>query len=126
MSNIIYKELSKKIIGCAITVHKSVGPGFLENVYEQSLCIELKLRNIPFTRQKMYSIFYKNHNVGTYIADIVVDNKVIVELKSVPYIKRNMEAAPAHPCARGICPSMDGSSAFKLSSCFKYSCWICY
>ncbi len=92
MSNIIYKELSKKIIGCAITVHKSVGPGFLENVYEQSLCIELKLRNIPFTRQKMYSIFYKNHNVGTYIADIAVDNKIIVELKSVPYIKRNMEA----------------------------------
>ena len=92
MSNIIFKELSYKIIGCAITVHKIVGSGFLENVYEQSLCIELKLRNIPFTRQKMYSIFYKNYNVGTYITDIVVDNKVIVELKSVPYINRNMEA----------------------------------
>jgi GxxExxY protein len=92
MSNIIYKELSEKIIGCAITVHKTVGSGFLENVYEQSLCVELKLNNIPFTRQKMYSIFYKNYNVGTYIADIVVDNKIIVELKSVPYINRNMEA----------------------------------
>ena len=66
--------------------------GFLENVYEQSLCVELKLNNIPFTRQRIYSIFYKNNPVGTYIADIVVDSKIILELKSVPYINRNMEA----------------------------------
>ena len=92
MSNIIYKELSDKIIGCAITVHKIIGPGFLENVYEQSLCVELKLNNIPFTRQRIYSIFYKNNPVGTYIADIVVDSKIILELKSVPYINGNMEA----------------------------------
>ena len=92
MSNIIYKELSDKIIGCAITIHKIVGPGFLENVYEQSLCVELKLNNIPFTRQKVYSIFYKNNPVGVYIADIVVDNKVIVELKAVPVINNNMLA----------------------------------
>ena len=64
MSNIIYKELSDKIIGCAITVHKIIGPGFLENVYEQSLCVELKLNNIPYSRQKVYSIFYKRHPVG--------------------------------------------------------------
>ena len=126
MSKIIYKELSKKIIGCAITVHKIVGPGFLENVYEQSLCVELKLNNIPFTRQKMYSVFYKGYVVGKYLADVVVANKIIVELKSVPCIKRNMEAAPAHPCARGICPSMDGSSAFKLYACFECASWICY
>ena len=92
MSNIIFKELSDKIIGYAITVHKIIGPGFLENVYEQSLCVELKLNNIPFTRQRIYSIFYKNNPVGTYIADIVVDSKIILELKSVPYINRNMEA----------------------------------
>ena len=92
MPKIINKELSDKIIGCAINVHKIVGPGFLENVYEQSLCVELKLNNIPFTRQKVYSIFYKNNPVGAYIADIVIDNKVIVELKSVPFINRNMEA----------------------------------
>ena len=92
MSNIIFKELTNKIIGCAITVHKIVGAGFLENVYEQSLCVELKLNNIPFTRQKIYSVFYKNHVVGKYLADIVIDNKVIVELKSVSYINRNMEA----------------------------------
>ncbi len=126
MSNIIYKELTDKIIGYAITVHKIIGPGFLENVYEQSLCVELKLNNIPFTHQKVYSMFYKSYTVGVYIADVVVDNKVIVELKSVSCINRNMEAAPAHPCARGICPSMDGSSAFKLYACFECASWICY
>lgn len=46
MSNIIYKELSDKIIGCAITVHKIIGPGFLENVFKQSLCVELKLNSV--------------------------------------------------------------------------------
>ena len=92
MSNIILKELSRKIIGCAITVHKIVGPGLLENVYEQSLCVELKLNNIPYARQKIYSVFYKNNPVGVYIADIVVDNKIILELKSVSFINKNMEA----------------------------------
>ncbi len=92
MPQIIYEELSKKIIGCAITVHKMVGPGLLENVYEQSLCVELKLNNIPFTRQKLYSVFYKSHVVGKFLADIVVDNKVIVELKSCTFINNNMIA----------------------------------
>ena len=92
MSNIIYKELSDKIIGCAITVHKMVGPGFLENVYVKSLCVELRLNKIPFACQKGYSIFYKSYSVGVYIADIVVDKKVILELKSVPFINKNMEA----------------------------------
>ena len=126
MSNIIHEELSNKIIGCAITVHKIVGPGLLETVYEQSLCVELKLNNIPFTRQKMYSVFYKSYVVGKYLADIVIANKIILELKSVPCIKRNMVAALVHPCTRGIHPSMDISTAFKLSSCFKYSCWLHY
>ena len=92
MPKIIYKELSDKIIGCAINVHKIVGPGLLENVYEQSMCVELKLNNIQFTRQKIYSVFYKSYIVGKFLADIVVDNKVIVELKAVPFINNNMLA----------------------------------
>ncbi len=66
--------------------------GFLENVYEQSLCVELKLNNIPFTRQKIYSVFYKDNLVGKYVADIVIDNRVIVELKAVQVINNNMIA----------------------------------
>jgi GxxExxY protein len=56
------------------------------------LCVELKLNNIPFTRQKIYSVFYKSYIVGKFLADIVVDNKVIVELKAVPFINNNMLA----------------------------------
>ncbi len=87
-------------------------------VYEQSLRVELKLNNISYDRQKIYSIFYMNNPVGVYISDIVVDNKIILELKSVSLINKNMVAAPVHPCTRGIHPSMDISTAFKLSSCF--------
>ena len=102
MSNIIHKKLSDQVIGCAILVHRTVGAGFMENIYENSLCIELGLNNIPYERQKLYKVLYKNHTVGNYLADIVVDNKIILELKSVHNINKNMEAAPAHPCARGI------------------------
>ena len=92
MDVLLYKELSDKIIGCAITVNKIVGPGFLEHVYEESLCVELKLNGMPYTRQKVYSVFYKGYAVGKYVADIVVKNRVIVELKVVPAINNNMIA----------------------------------
>ena len=92
MPNIIYKELSDKIIGYAINVHKTVGPGFLEHVYEESMCVELKLNNIPYERQKVYSIFYKNNPVGTYFADLVINNKIILEIKSVPFINKHMHS----------------------------------
>ncbi len=92
MSNIIYQELSVKIIGCAINVHKIIGPGFLEHVYEESMCVELKLNHIPYKRQEVFGVYYKGNPVGSYIADIVIDNRIILELKSTPSITRNMEA----------------------------------
>jgi len=64
-------------------VHKLLGPGFLEGVYEQALTHELKLRKIPFTRQMPITVRYKAVLVGDYNADIVVDNKIIIELKAV-------------------------------------------
>ena len=92
MPNIIYKQLSIDIIGCAIIVHKTVGPGFLEHVYEESLCVELKLNHIPYERQKVYSVYYKGNPVGSYISDFVINDKIILELKSVTSINKNMEA----------------------------------
>jgi GxxExxY protein len=92
MSKIIEKELSDRVIGCAITVHKAVGPGFLEHVYEESICVELGINNIPYTRQKVYGVYFKNRCVGSYICDLVIDNKIVLELKSVPYINGNMRA----------------------------------
>jgi GxxExxY protein len=83
-------ELTHEIIGSAIEVHKSIGPGFLETVYEEALCYELKLRNIPFARQVPVKLKYKNIHVGESRLDIFVNRLVIVELKTVDVL------APIH------------------------------
>ncbi len=76
--------LSKKIIGAAIEVHKQLGPGLLESAYEECLAHEFMLRQIPFKRQKPLPIVYKGVNLDCgYRLDFLVDNLVIVELKSV-------------------------------------------
>jgi GxxExxY protein len=78
-------DLSHGIIGAAIEVHRQLGPGFLESVYEEALCIELGLRNILFTRQFGVEVFYKGHRVGTGFIDLFVDNLIVVELKAVEH-----------------------------------------
>jgi GxxExxY protein len=77
-------ELSNKIVGAAIEVHRTLGPGLLESTYEECLCHELSLNQIPFERQVIMPVVYKGNRLECgYRADIVVDNKVILELKSV-------------------------------------------
>ncbi len=76
--------LSREVIGAAIEVHKALGPGLLESAYEECLCQELKLRNIPFERQVELPIEYKGLKLSAgYRMDIVVDNLLVLELKSV-------------------------------------------
>ena len=75
-------DLARQVIGAAIEVHRSLGPGFLESVYEQALCVELGLSHIPFARQVAVSVTYKGMPVGVSRLDILVDGKLIVELKS--------------------------------------------
>jgi len=76
-------QLSFDIIGCAIEVHKVLGAGLLESVYEEALCIEFEARSIPYERQKEIGIEYKDHIVGKGFIDILVDERIVVELKSV-------------------------------------------
>lgn len=76
-------ELGRNIISAAIEVHRNLGPGFLESVYEESLCVELKSRNIPFERQKKFDIYFKDSLVGEGRIDLLIDNNLIVELKAV-------------------------------------------
>lgn len=75
--------LTEKIIGCAIEVHKRLGPGLLESIYEKALCIELKKLSLRFERQKSISVNYKGEFIGNFRIDILVENCVVVELKSV-------------------------------------------
>lgn len=64
-------------------VHKVLGCGFLESVYESAFCVELEKSNIPFQNQVEYPVIYKNVNVKSFICDLIIDRKVVVELKSI-------------------------------------------
>jgi len=83
-------ELARNVISAAIEVHRNLGPGFLESVYEESLCVELKSRNIFFERQKKFDIYFKDSLVGEGRIDLLIDNNLIVELKAVEVL------APIH------------------------------
>jgi GxxExxY protein len=88
---IVYRELSYQIVGCAIAVHRTLGPGFPEAVYERALELEFGKQGLSFERQKSYRVTYEGKPVGDFRADFVVDGKVIVELKAVTEIPRVFE-----------------------------------
>ena len=77
-----YEELTEKIIGAAIHVHKELGPGFVESIYENALCIELTLSKLNFLRQKIIPVHYRDEQVGEHRLDLVVENLIVVELKA--------------------------------------------
>ncbi len=86
-ADIYEKELSDKIIGCAFEVFNHLGDGFLEKVYERALLNEFNSNNIEAESQVSIEVIYKNKNVGDYFADIIVENKIILELKHVSNIE---------------------------------------
>ena len=75
--------LANALIGAAIEVHRILGPGLLESVYEEAMCVELQLRGIPFVRQSPIALDYKGHPVGKGQLDLLISSNVIVELKAV-------------------------------------------
>jgi GxxExxY protein len=76
-------QLAHDVIGAAIEVHRILGPGFLESVYEEALCVELHLRSIPFERQILLPLKYKDHDVGGGRLDVLVGGELLLELKAV-------------------------------------------
>jgi len=92
MVEILYKELSYEVVGAAMEVHRTLGPGFLEAVYEEALSHEFDLRHIPYERQKRLPVHYKGRLVGDYIADFVVEDKIVLELKGISRLDRVHEA----------------------------------
>ncbi len=78
-----FDELSKKIIGAAIEVHRELGPGFLESIYERALKVELSEHGLYYICQKEIKIEYLGVEVGSHRLDLVVENKIVVELKAV-------------------------------------------
>ena len=77
------KQLTERIIGCAIEVHRQLGPGLLEQTYEAALCIELQNAGVAFVRQPIFPVIYKGQPIGEYRLDLIVADAVVVEIKSV-------------------------------------------
>ena len=75
--------ITEKIIGAAIEVHKALGPGLLESIYEEALCHEFRLQGINFSRQVPVRLSYKGCEISGHRLDLLVENEVIVELKSL-------------------------------------------
>ena len=76
-------QVTKQIIGCAFRVHNGLGSGFLEKVYENALCIELREAGFKVLQQHPVPVYYRNIMVGDYFADLLVDDQIVVEIKAV-------------------------------------------
>ena len=93
---IYYKELSDKVIGIAIEVHKTLGNGYLEKIYENAMMLDFFPSQIPAEKQVPLPVHYKNKIMGDYFADIVVNKIIILELKTISKILPIHEAQLLH------------------------------
>ena len=78
-----HKDLTRKIIGCAMEVYKHMGNGFQEVIYQRALAIEMQIQDIEFSREHEMQLQYKSHDIGTRRVDFFVQDKIMVEIKSV-------------------------------------------
>ncbi len=103
MGEILYKDLSYQIIGAAMTVHRALGPGYLEAVYQKALAIELEQIGISFREQFPLPVTYRGINVGDYVADYIVEDLIVIEIKSVSKIHpRHQAQAMNYLAASGL------------------------
>ena len=84
--NILFRDLSYQIIGLAFKVHAKIGASLPEHVYHHALEQELLVSGIPYTSQECHQVYYNGSNVGHFFTDIILDNKIILELKSTDCI----------------------------------------
>ncbi|MBI4837967.1 MAG: GxxExxY protein [Nitrospirae bacterium] len=90
--NFLYEDVTEKIIRCFYNVYDELGSGFLESVYEKALMIELEGIGLRADNQKSLNVLYKNHLVGEFKADIIVEDKIIIEIKAVNNLISQYEA----------------------------------
>lgn len=89
---IIYKDLSFRIMDAVFEVHNVLGPGYSENIYESALAKEFKEREINYERQRLIEVYYKKEKIGEYRVDMVVEEKIVLELKAVSEINEIFES----------------------------------
>lgn len=88
----LHEEITDEIINAFYKVYNKLGYGFLEKVYENAMFIELRKRNFNIEKQKSIVVYYEAENVGNYFADLIVSNKVIIELKAAETLREEHEA----------------------------------
>jgi len=86
MAKLIEKDLVYRIIGCAMAVHNEIGHGFREKTYENALCVEFKHQGLEYAQQSAFPVMYRNEKVDRYVPDLIVENKIIVDTKTVESI----------------------------------------
>lgn len=87
-----YEHITRKIIGCAMTIHSSLGNGFQEIIYQRALAIELQYAGMTFEREKEIPIFYREQKIGTRRADFFIENCIMVEIKAISELRGEHKA----------------------------------
>ncbi len=88
MTELTGRDLTDRIIQAAITVHRALGPGFLEAIYEEAFCIELDWMGIPYQRQKAIPLMYRERPIGEHRLDVLVEGIAVVELKAISALEK--------------------------------------
>ena len=94
-------QLVSELLAAAIEVHRVLGPGFLEGVYEAALCVELGLRNLPYRRQVPVDVEYKGHRVGQGCLDLLISGSIVVELKAIEVLPGTDSLGPGAFLSQG-------------------------
>jgi GxxExxY protein len=89
-------DLTRRVIGSAMRVHRELGRGFLESVYQNALCVELRLAGINYSTNEPINVQYRQTNVGSFIADILIEDCLILELKAVEKLHPAHEVQLVH------------------------------
>jgi GxxExxY protein len=101
------RALTERIIGAAVCVHRELGPGFLESIYEEALSVELRLLGLTFERQKPVPIFYRGQPVGEHRLDLLIESKVVVELKAIGALENiHFAVVRSYLKALGLCDAL--------------------
>lgn len=87
VSTMLHKEITEKIIGCSMQVHRTLGNGFQEVIYQRALAIEMQLAGLSFEREKEMDIFYRDEKIGTRRVDFFVGGCIMVELKALTQLE---------------------------------------
>ena len=98
-----HEALTQQIIGCIVKVHRTLGPGFLEEIYRRALCIELRRSGLKVETEKSVPVFYEEEEIGLHRLDLVVEDTVVLELKAVPELAAaHYEQLRSYLCASAI------------------------